>query len=286
MLWKVAQQIQTTVTQTALTLEQERLASHSKDVIKWLSPSDHTTNFNAARSKQHTGTGTWFLQDPLFLEWVAEERKFLWLYGIPGCGKTILSSTVIQYLHEEHASAEAPILSYFFDFADPGKQTTEALLRSLIAQLYVKQEGCRKVVDSLYTACNQGSVSPSTSSLSHTLQLMLRCFSKVYIVLDALDECQTQSGLLKWIRQVYTSAEFRVSLLVTSREEQGLHTGFQSFANHENFVPLESQMVNQDIRNYIQANLYDTTSGFHRWHAQPSVLKEIEQGLVIKAQGM
>jgi hypothetical protein len=48
-----------------------------------------TINHNAACKKHKPQTGNWFIQGK-YSQWKETPSLFLWLYGIPGCGKTIL----------------------------------------------------------------------------------------------------------------------------------------------------------------------------------------------------
>ena len=74
-------------------------------IERWLSPPDPSTNYNRALQQRQEGTGLWFLQSPMYIQWKTQQNSALWLYGIPGCGKTILSSTIIEDLEKTLPSA-------------------------------------------------------------------------------------------------------------------------------------------------------------------------------------
>jgi hypothetical protein len=58
------------------------------------------------------------------------------LHGIPGCGKTILSSTRLENVFQYCADDPGRVVSYFyFDFNDAEKHSPELMVRSLICQL-------------------------------------------------------------------------------------------------------------------------------------------------------
>jgi hypothetical protein len=59
-------------------------------VIEWYSVVNPSSNHLAASEKHEPTTGTWFLECAEFLAWQNTPNSFLWLYGIPGCGKTVL----------------------------------------------------------------------------------------------------------------------------------------------------------------------------------------------------
>ncbi|KAI9729156.1 MAG: hypothetical protein M1834_007063 [Cirrosporium novae-zelandiae] len=74
-------------------MEQEK---KKEDIYRWLSPPDPESNYPKALKTRKSGTGTWFIQSQEFEDWKLKKSPFLWLHGIPGCGKTVLSSTVIE----------------------------------------------------------------------------------------------------------------------------------------------------------------------------------------------
>ena len=67
-------------------------------IERWLSPTHPSTNYNKALRQRQEGTGLWFLQNSVYVQWKTQQNSRLWIYGIPGCGKTILSSTIIEDL--------------------------------------------------------------------------------------------------------------------------------------------------------------------------------------------
>ncbi|KAJ4295113.1 hypothetical protein N0V90_007122 [Kalmusia sp. IMI 367209] len=101
-----------------------------------LSAPDPFTNYQKALKQRQAGTGIWFLESYQFAKWKTEAASMLWLYGIPGCGKTPLSSTIFQSILDHCENAVGAVIAYFFfDFNDAQKQDPELMLRSLIYQL-------------------------------------------------------------------------------------------------------------------------------------------------------
>jgi hypothetical protein len=59
-------------------------------IIAWLKPASVSANYESSRVQCHEQTGGWFLNGSEYNEWKEKQHQFLWLHGIPGCGKTIL----------------------------------------------------------------------------------------------------------------------------------------------------------------------------------------------------
>ena len=56
-------------------------------IREWLSPPDPSLNYDKALEQRQADTGLWFLESPDYSKWKIDPASFLWLYGIPGCGK-------------------------------------------------------------------------------------------------------------------------------------------------------------------------------------------------------
>ena len=50
------------------------------NLLRWLSPSDPSTNHNIASKAHHNGTAQWFLEGSIFNQWKSTD-PFLWLHG-------------------------------------------------------------------------------------------------------------------------------------------------------------------------------------------------------------
>jgi hypothetical protein len=225
----------------------------------------------------------------VFAEWKTRRNSFLWLYGIPGCGKTILSSAIIEDL-ERTTSQSQTILYFYFDFNDANKQSFASMIRSLINQLYYKREDARKQLDSLFSSHENGSRQPTTGSLCTSFLHMISQIGEVWIILDALDECHTRKrtqteGLLPWIKDIVSSKLTNVSLLVTSRREQDIESAISEWAHDKDLIPIQSDLVTDDIRAYVRTRVRED-GGLKRWRSRPDIQEEIETELMEKTDGM
>ncbi|PGH31047.1 hypothetical protein GX50_06155, partial [[Emmonsia] crescens] len=253
-------------------------------IFDWLKPSDPSTNLNEAQERRQEGTGLWFLQSEPFKEWKSGTRRYLWLHGIPGCGKTVLSATIIEHLNQQLDSSHV-VLNFFFDFTDTNKQSLDKLLRSLVAQLYSGCEDSQKELDKLFSFCKDGQRQPTYESLFATFLQMVNYVEKIQIIIDALDECKTRRDLLLWMRNLTSSGHAGLHLLVTSRKEEDIESELKRWLHLEDIVSIQQDSVNDDIRAYVHERLRNDCH-FKRWQSEPSVQDEIETELMKKADGM
>ncbi|KAI7761726.1 hypothetical protein LZL87_013576 [Fusarium oxysporum] len=248
-------------------------------IERWLSPPDYSTNANLARERRHPGTGTWLLNSPTFQEWKLGSRQHLWLYGLAGCGKTILSTTILNHLLQTDTHTT---LAFFFDFNDARKQKLENLLRSLAFQLYHTGNEAARRLDSLFTSHDNGRRQPDTTALSACVDAMIQTAEKVFIIIDALDECTAREELLHWIRGLASS---NAQLLVTGRPEAEFQREIPRLLDERNCVLLDKQAVNADIRSYVEATLEQKPDFVDKKLSQ-GLLDEIRDKIGDRADGM
>ncbi|KAL9084482.1 MAG: hypothetical protein Q9165_008055 [Trypethelium subeluteriae] len=265
------------------------LDAQQQKVMEWLSSSDSSINQNKARQLHQQGTGTWFLKSNDFINWKSYPHSFLWLNGFPGSGKTILSSTIITALEKDTTSSQW-LLYFYFDFSDPRKQSHDSMVRSLIHQLYYRSEITRKELNLLFSSSENGHRQPATESLCKVFTNSIEHSDQIWIVLDALDECETRKGgqytsLLPWIRSLIKARLDHVHLLVTSRPEHDIEKAFQYLASTDSIIHLESKLVSDDISTYVHARVRDH-DGLERWRGRPDIQDEIEKELRERANGM
>jgi predicted AAA+ superfamily ATPase len=74
----------------------------------------------------------WVLKHKVYLNWEdpLSRSQLLWVSGIPGCGKTVLSAFLINRLKMSEKNTK---VAYFFcDDKEEKQKSVEALLRGLI----------------------------------------------------------------------------------------------------------------------------------------------------------
>lgn len=256
--------------------------AHVDKITKWLAAPDPSTNLNKARELHQRGTGHWLLDSDTYRSWKKDNASFLWLYGIPGCGKTILSSTVIADLDKD-ARTSSSLLYFYFNFTDVEKRSTEKAVRSLITQLYHKRANTRGLLDSLYVK-SEGQ--PTLISLQQTLQAMITLCRDVWIIMDGLDECDTRGqhaidSVLLWIKMLRQSLS-NAHILITSRPENDIKLSIETWASTKEMILLQSTLVADDISAYI----CERVDKIKRWQARPDVQNLIANTLNEKAHGM
>ena len=251
-------------------------------IRNWLDPPDISSNLSEARRRCEPNTGGWFLRSDDFEEWKYGSSLFMWLYGIPGCGKTVLTSSIIDDVSRTCCIDSASALAYFyFDFADKKKQSLYDLLRSVVAQLLQKnlhlldQEECPSI--QMWNAA----LKPSCAELLKVLRTVINKFEHVYLVFDALDESADRDEVLNGLNEIVDWKLSNLHILVTSREEIDIETALTNIVDQQ--IRLEGKSVDEDIRTYIHQSISKDPK-FRKWSRE--IQNEIAQSLSIQCQGM
>lgn len=145
------------VEKMGLEFAQVQIGELRERIHRWLDPPDPSTNYNKALKARFADTGSWFTQSDTFTRWKTTPGSFLWLHGIPGCGKSVLSSSIIE-TGSGHCSGD-PLLAmiyFYFDFNNIAKQRPENMIRSFIVQLSSCSQSTPAPLNSLYDRCLNG----------------------------------------------------------------------------------------------------------------------------------
>ena len=222
------------------------------------------------------------MDDPSYLEWKHRSASLLWLHGKAGCGKTVLSSTVIHDLSKVEPGGSKNICLYFyFDFQVGQKQTFESCLCSLLVQLISRAPKALVSLKQLIAANDNGRSTPSRGSLLEALHQAVVDVSVVYLVLDALDECSNRSILLQGLQECHRWGLPSLHILTTSRKETDIEDQMIKLAACQ--VCVEESVIDSDIRSFVQEQI-QKDSKFSIWPSE--IRAEIQKALLEGANGM
>jgi hypothetical protein len=112
-----------------------------KEVTGWLSPVNPAEKHAVFISEYQPGTGLWLFERDEYKAWHTAMNSALYVYGIPGAGKTTLASLVVETM-----SANEPRgMAYFYGRHDDKlSQEGSYVLGSLVAQLAIQESRTKK----------------------------------------------------------------------------------------------------------------------------------------------
>ncbi|KAH7348115.1 C2H2 domain-containing protein [Pyrenochaeta sp. MPI-SDFR-AT-0127] len=168
------------------TREKRKLA-----VKEWLAVGQQTQQDHESFCliRKQYSTTTWILKKESIKNWVAEEvpnTPVLWMHGIPGAGKTILASAIIE------ECKRIPNFKTSYHYCRDGDQPSSSaigILKGLVDQLL---DQCPDMLPPCYAKCT---LSGEPTLRSHTqakklLEDLCSVIPKLFIIVDGLDECE------------------------------------------------------------------------------------------------
>jgi ankyrin repeat domain-containing protein 50 len=172
------------------------------------------------------GTCTWFLKNAKFVDWLkTDTSSLIWVSGDPGCGKTVLSSFLIDKVKQLIPSAT--VCFFFCDDKIDSQKDATALLRGILHQLLDD----RRILINHAMSHFETKKEKIADELSVLWEIWMACCAdpksgNIVCIIDALDECEAlgRTQLLQWIIQYFerTSKVPRgnfLKLLLTSRPD-------------------------------------------------------------------
>jgi hypothetical protein len=258
--------------------EARRMAEEDKSCMKDLRlthPGDDIKHLEEDKDDLLTGSYEWIFSRQDFMEWRdGDKTQLLWIKGDPGKGKTMLLMGIAKGLLT--STRGSGLLSYFFCHAtNPNYSTATAVLRSLIDQMIAQQRSLISIVRERYDLEGQDLFKGPNAfiALSEIFTKMLQSptIKKIYLVVDALDECETELlQLLKYIRTMSSPhpSHARVRWLVSSRHR---------IANIEEQLRLVKGRAELDLERDAQKNISSAVNAYiNRKVSELAELKQYE----------
>jgi len=110
--------------------------------------------------------------------------------GMPGAGKTILVSIVINYLQRNFGDRDVGIAYLYCNFRRVDDQTVEQLIANLVKQLLSNKFPPPPGVMDTYTRCKKHKSQQFLSDLEEMFYVIASLYTDgVFVIVDALDEC-------------------------------------------------------------------------------------------------
>jgi hypothetical protein len=179
---------------------------------------------------------SWILDNLDFQRWRDDPRsRLLWIKGDPGKGKTMLLCGIIDKLEPATKLADpraTTFLSYFFCQATDSRiNTATDILRNLIYLLIQQQESLVQHLQNEYKHARKDAFQDPNAwiVLSKILDDIL-CdpdLQGAYLVIDALDECETDLPRLLDLIVRNSTKSCSVKWLVSSRNRHDIEQGLR-----------------------------------------------------------
>lgn len=184
-----------------------------------------------------------------------------------------LSSIVVQHLRTNLPGDNIGVGAIYLNYKENDAHSPSKLLAALWRQLVLKKP--ISTVEELYNKHREPGTRPSMDDDLRVLRSVISEYSKVFIIVDALDEYLQRDCLLQLLAQLVPT----VNLMLTSRPPiVKCH-----FANSP-IIDITATV--EDIRAYISKKIEDSTRLSKHLRDAPGLKAEIEEKVVQSNAGM
>ena len=228
------------------------------EILNWITPFDYGSQWSDYFRRQQAGTGQWLLNSAEFQKWLETSQKTLFCPGIPGAGKTILTSAVVNDLTKRFSKNPSVGIAYVYcNFQRRDEQKIDDLLASLLKQLAESYPSLPGSVKDLYDRHKDKRTRPLLEEISSTLHSVAAKYSRVFIVVDALDECQASDGCRARLLSELFNLQKRhgTNILATSRFIPEVVDQFKG-----NSELLEIRASREDVERYLEDRIRQLSS--------------------------
>lgn len=260
------------------------LDEHRRKILDSFGSIDFRKNHEMSLKLWRPSTGLWLTEGAQFRGCLTgQTTRNMWCYGMPGSGKTVLASAVIEEVQKRccHSVAAA----YFYcDYKDVTTQDPINILGSLAKQLILRSERCFKESEKCYEAhhsAKQVSTSYRPKELCDLIRKMSSFFSQTMIIVDGLDECGKNTMIVVELLSSLSKREpSNIQTLFLSRDEIEIRESLTDY------TLLSITADKADLQLYVAAELAIRTESKRIRINNPSIREHIMDRLVNGANGM
>ncbi|KAJ7831588.1 hypothetical protein B0H14DRAFT_2365099 [Mycena olivaceomarginata] len=252
------------------------MQNQDRKIIDWASPLNFLPRQADILKVRQPGTGEWLLQNNLFKKWKAGEIRALWCRGMPGAGKTVLASIVVDDLRPNPANENTGVAALYLDHKAEIHSPTN-LLAAIWRQL-APTKPISTHVRRLYETHHERGTRLSLKEIYSVLHSAVLEFSSVFIVVDALDEYpeEDRDTLLRHLWKLGPA----VGLILTSRPNIKIDHVIL------NIETVDVRAIEEDIRKYVEGQIEKSRRLSKHINITPTLRESIEETIVKRSDGM
>ncbi|KAJ7499632.1 ankyrin repeat-containing domain protein [Mycena latifolia] len=255
-----------------------RTATERDNIIDWITSENFLQRQADIYSAWQPGTGEWLLEHPRFKNWESSSGTILWCNGMPGAGKTVLASMVVNHLGARFWDDNIGVACMYLNHKETETQTPANLLAAIWTQLVIGKP-IPAAVHELYQHHRERRTRPSADEVHAVLRNFAATqYSRVYVIVDALDEYPDDHR--DSLFEKLSAMGHTVNLMITSRPHITL-LGF-----FPNVKPLEIRATEDDIRRYVDMQIQKSHRLAKHVNVRPELGDEIRSRVIGSVDGM
>lgn len=235
------------------TMQQHQSRQQHGEIVDWVSSTNYPSQQSDYISQRQEGTGQHFIEAVEFRDWVDGASQTLFCPGIPGAGKTMMAAIVIENLLQTVQSAAVGVSYVYCNYRSQESQSTTSIFSAILKQSIQAKPSIPEPAIRLYENHASKGTRPGLQEILCTLEAVLTTsYSRVYLVIDALDELPDNEGtffqLLRALRLLQAKVDIR--LLATSRPILTIANEFKQLPS------LDVRASDADVRQFVKGQFF------------------------------
>ncbi|KAK5242634.1 hypothetical protein LTR11_011737 [Exophiala xenobiotica] len=229
-------------------------------------------------------TAEWFKNDDVFRQWRDDSNgAVLWCTGKMAAGKTVLMSSIVEYLHISRLSTD--IISHHFCFSDHDATLKARNVVDSIARQMLEDWLHKASADELRALHRSVSSDVNSADMTDIVSHRLLSSTSYYILLDGIDDCAPDEAREVVAFLTKLSQKHRaIKVVLTSRPDidrvlrQGLSIQYK--------MSVSDTKTRSDLRCYIDEALDQRMEDGQLVLNDPRLILDISDKLERESQGM
>ncbi|KAK2603970.1 hypothetical protein QQS21_003806 [Conoideocrella luteorostrata] len=207
----------------------------NNEILDWLTPIDYGGRQSDYLCRRQADTGNWLLESKEFQQWVNDPKQTLFCH--------------VDFLDAQFREAHGFSIAYIYcNYQRHDEQRLDDLLMSIVKQLSQYQSPLPEDILTLYKKRKASRTRPSVDEVLKLLYSVVSTLPRVFIVIDALDECQVANScrdqLLSEMLSLHSS--FGINVFATSRNDQNISDYFMAG------LSMEIRAHREDVERYLK----------------------------------
>ena len=141
------------------------------------------------------------------------------------------------------------IVFIYCNYKERAEQTLSNLVSSLLKQMAQHRRAMSDNIKSFYQCHRRESTRPTLHQITCALKSEIEAYSKVFVIVDALDECREDNGSQGKLVKLLRTLDGKVNLLVTSRNLPSITQDFEATKH------VYIRAKDDDIRKYVEGRV-------------------------------
>lgn len=270
--------IKTLSKHTKSELHREKLEDRLR-ILDSCSTYDYQTTWKELRRRGNT---SWFTLQPEYQDWKIRSESATLLYsGKLGSGKSFTLANMVDELNL-NKNGNPPVAYFFCQHEAPKSLRARTILGSLARQLLCAMEEIVVIPE------NQDAIRAQPLDLDWILNLLKHNIpptTRAYFVLDGLDECDERE-VMEFINCLQAIQDVHPLLACLSFRQEAGNTMAMRLTQLRHSRTITIPEDNPDIADFIQTELVSRIESSRLILGDPTIVLEIRDTLLEKAQGM